>query len=524
MTYTLTQADVDAGTVDNTATATGTDPNGTDVTDTDSTSTPIASAPGIDLVKSGTANGVSAGDTIDYTFVVTNTGNVTLTTVTVDDPMVGPVSCPVTTLAPGESTTCTATYTLLQSDVDAGLVHNDAAATGTPPTGPDVTATDSYDVPLTPQPLITLDKQSGGVTDEDANGVDPGDTIDYTFVVTNTGNVTLTAVTVDDPTVGPVACPVTTLAPGESTTCTATYTLTQADIDAGQVDNTATVTGDPPTGGPVTDTDTVTTPVAQTPAIELVKRADTRGPVKVGDVIVYTFTVTNTGNVTLTDLVVDDPMLGTVTCAATTLAVGESTTCAAPPYTVTAADVRAGRIVNHAVATADGGGGVQVSDDDDVVIRTVAPRPRIDLVKSADTQGPVEAGETIRYRFVVTNVGKVTLTDVEVTDPMVGAVTCPKQRLRPGESMTCRSEPYTVTADDVRNGDLVNHATVTGDYCPSAGGCTTVTDRDTLAIPTRRPGGLPNTGNPVSPLMIWISLSLIVVGGGLVLVGRRRHG
>ena len=67
-------------------------------------------------------------------------------------------------------------------------------------------------------------------------------------MVTNTGNVTLTGVTVDDPKVGTVTCPATTLAPAESTTCTATYTLTQADVDAGEVVNNATASGTPPTG------------------------------------------------------------------------------------------------------------------------------------------------------------------------------------------------------------------------------------------------------------------------------------
>ncbi|MFN8191651.1 MAG: hypothetical protein U0R78_14645 [Nocardioidaceae bacterium] len=90
---------------------------------------------------------------------------------------------------------------------------------------------------------LTFDKQAGAITDVDGNGQDAGDTILYSFVITNTGNVTLTSVGVTDAKVGPVTCPVTTLAPGASTTCTKSYTLTQADVDAGVVNNTATASG-----------------------------------------------------------------------------------------------------------------------------------------------------------------------------------------------------------------------------------------------------------------------------------------
>ena len=75
-------------------------------------------------------------------------------------------------------------------------------------------------------------------------------------MVTNSGNVTLTSVRVTDPLPGlsAVTCPLGTLAPGASETCTATYTTTQADVNAGGVTNTGTASGRPPTGPPVTAT------------------------------------------------------------------------------------------------------------------------------------------------------------------------------------------------------------------------------------------------------------------------------
>ena len=124
--------------------------------------------------------------------------------------------------------------------------------------------------------------------------------IDYTITVTNTGNVTVDAVDVSDPNADPgsiVCVPVTplTLAPGESTTCTAIHTVTQADVDAGSVINTATAAGTDPGGNPVTDpSDPVTVPAVQTPVLETVKSSSTVNYAAPGDVIDYSITVTNT--------------------------------------------------------------------------------------------------------------------------------------------------------------------------------------------------------------------------------------
>ena len=104
-----------------------------------------------------------------------------------------------------------------------------------------------------------------------------GQTIHYSFDVTNSGNVTLTSVQVNDtdlPGLSAITCPHTTLAAGASQTCTATYRTTAADVDAGSVTNTATAKGDPPTGPHVVSAPSSATITAiQSPAITVVKSA-----------------------------------------------------------------------------------------------------------------------------------------------------------------------------------------------------------------------------------------------------------
>jgi len=144
--------------------------------------------------------------------------------------------------------------------------------------------------------------KTSAVNDGGDGSVDAGDTITYTYVVSNTGNVTLDDVGITESTAdftGTGTLPAPTyvsggadldgdadaadLAVGTGTiTFTAIYELTQVDVDAGLVDNQAEATGDDPSGDPVTDLsdesgtgpgddDPTSTPLAPTPGIALVK-------------------------------------------------------------------------------------------------------------------------------------------------------------------------------------------------------------------------------------------------------------
>ena len=270
-TYTTVQADLDAGSISNTGTVTGT--GQCSARAVSSLTIPASGAPALNLVKSASATSYSVPETtITYSYLVTNSGNQDLTNVSVADPQVGlsAVSCPSGTLAQSASQTCTAIYTTTQADVDAGSISNTGTASGTPPTGPAVTAASSLTIPAIDTPSVSLVKTASAVSYSS-----PGIPITYSYLVTNTGNVDLTSVSVTDPqpNLSAVGCPNSSLAPGVSETCTAAYTTTQVDVDAGSIVNTATASGTPSTGGVVTDTSSLTIPASDAPAIRVVKSA-----------------------------------------------------------------------------------------------------------------------------------------------------------------------------------------------------------------------------------------------------------
>jgi len=253
------------------------------------------------------------------------------------------------TLAPNQTdnTTFTAVYVLLQSDVDAGEVINVATALGTDPSGNNVT--DDSDDPTTTadndptittlarDPELTLFK-TANFNDESNDGIpQAGETISYIFDVRNTGNVTITNISISDPIVPVTGGPIT-LNPAQidNTSFTATYVILQSDIDAGNISNSALVTGEDNDGGVITDVsdfsddpdnpinedldgdgdpdDPTVTDLIGDPGLTLLKVGtfnDTNGDgfAQLGETITYTFEVLNSGNTTITDISITDPLV-----------------------------------------------------------------------------------------------------------------------------------------------------------------------------------------------------------------------
>ncbi|SDO68316.1 conserved repeat domain-containing protein [Nakamurella panacisegetis] len=553
-TYTATQADADAGTVTNTATATGTPPAGdtTPVSEPSTATVTITPNPAITVVKSAAPiSSARAGQTVTYSFLVTNTGNVTLTGVhpvegvfTGTGTLSAPV-CPTGTasLAPGAQMVCTAAYVLSQADINSGAISNTATATGTPPgeSTPPVSPPSTVTVPLPPAPAITVVKSASPA---DAASFKVGEKITYSFVVTNTGNVTLTDVHPSEGTFsgsGTMSAPVcpagaASLAPGASVTCTAGYTVTQADVDAGKITNVATATGTPPTSTPpVSPPSKVTVPNDPKPALSVLKSASLTTITGAGQKVGYSFLVTNTGNVTLTNVTVSDAgfsgtgPLSPVTCpaAAAKMLPGASITCTAS-YTTTQADVDAGKLVNTATAGATPPGGGTVTSPPSKVTVTVS---KLGLVKTANAidsnrDGRIDAGDQIAWTLVVTNQGTTTVGDVVVSDPTAGAVTCPASTLTAGESMSCTAPNHTITEADAAAGTVDNTAVATGTgvttQVQSAHAHASVPVQPAPIAPTPDPP-LAYTGAPALPQLLGAAALLLLLGASTTLAARRRR-
>ena len=439
------------------------------------------------------ASNYALGDKIPFTITVTNTSKDTATNVTVVDDnaeiVAGTgysVSGNVATIAsiePGQTVTVHAQHEVTVDDILEATVNNTANIAVNGKTY-DATAETTQIEPK--KSHLTVVKTTTTTPQHDG-AYWPGETIAYSITVTNDGNVPIENVTVTDQRDGFVfdeGKPTTaeSLAPGDSFTATGTYTVTEADAIEGTVVNSAIATGTDPTGGdgpgvtPGTTEDTVNKNSHVT-----VTKTTTSTPANgtayaLGETIRYSITVTNDGNMTLTEVNVQDTLEGSgfvydqgTTTAMSPMNPGDHFT-ATGSYVVTEADVIRGNVVNNATVTATDPEGVTPTIIPGTDEEPVEPKnSHLTVTKEITSTAPADGyglGDTITYRITVLNDGNVELHDVSIVDQLEGfafdasAVTS-GITLAPGQSASATGS-YVVTEADVIAGRVLNRATAEG--------------------------------------------------------------
>ncbi len=311
---------------------------------------------------------------------------------------------------------------------------------------------------------------------------DVGDEIGYEYRVTSTGiNPVYLPITIEDdrvPDNSSITCSVepdtVRLETNESVLCTATYVITERDLAQDEIRNTARASGFDEDGRVVrSESDTASATIHEIPKIELTAEAFPKVYDSVGQIIEYTYTVTNTGHrplsavdqVSITD---NRPgSLSTISCESSLgLRPGDSIKCFAR-YEIADADMVSMSVVHSATASVSG-------------IHTPKTLTSVDLVavQLIKTVNPVSfdsQNQVLTYSFEVTNVGKAAITGpIRIFDDRLGldglicreAASAGNPALEPGQSARCHY-PYTTVYRDLVAGGIVNVAEATADGAES---------------------------------------------------------
>ena len=481
---------------------------------------------GVEVVKTAVLNDdgdglPSAGDVITYTIVILNTGNVTLENINLTDvhkrgPFAsgsvvpfdsGPTFTSATAgssstlILAGGQLTYTATYTIVGADITAGLMSNRATIAADDVTAANNSVSDNSDdgddldgnttddpteVKLTYDGKLDISK-TVQVTQADSNKIQLGDTAVYTIVVTNTGNVRLTSIALNDQLSGVNGVSLSlnspgvkflsssggsasgTLEVGESASYTATFTVNQEAIDQTGFQNTVEATGRDPANALVSDdsddgddtdgnrlNDPTVTPIPADPSIDVVKTSshqdlDGDGEISAGDRINYTITVQNKGNVTLDNVTMIDDLRLISDTATRSLATGPNFISAnqgssfgilkpneigtyTANYILVQDDINNGGVKNSATVSATTPANVAVTDtsddnidndgdiESDFTESPVTTAPSIEAMKTStivdNGDGVTGIGDHVVYTLTVSNTGNVTLNSVTVTDTL----------------------------------------------------------------------------------------------------------
>ncbi|MGQ0536653.1 MAG: DUF7507 domain-containing protein, partial [Methanobacteriota archaeon] len=344
---------------------------------------------------------VRAGDPLTATYTVTNTGDAALTDVHLVDPATG-MDVAIGTLGPGDS--ASRTVTLAAPDASVGLAP---AAVGFDATGRPVEDADARTVRVI-HSLLTVDVTAAPGTLRDEG------TVEWLFVVTNTGDNVLSDVVLVDAE-GAEIGRIETLAPGASASFSRTETVSS---DTGVL---GTASGTDEAGLPVAGSGAGSVAVIH-PALDLVV-TPSASVVRAGDLVTLTYVVTNTGDAPIAGILVTDGAFGVVG-SIPSLAPGESAT-----LVVTASETGSGLHAGTAAGT--DALGLPVTDAAETSLRVIHPG----LAVFVEAPAVVRAGDVVDATYTIVNTGDSPLSDVRIRDPATGT-DIPIGTLAPGASVT----------------------------------------------------------------------------------------
>ncbi|WP_354486117.1 hypothetical protein [Paenibacillus sp. PvP094] len=434
-------------------------------------STPVFQ-PVIQVVKSASTTNLTVGDTFNYSIQINNTGNIAAT-VTLTDPVPAgavfstnsviingvptPGVSPATginlgSIAAGSSATVTFVATVTSLPESRQLTNQAVASFNyTLPSGRTIAGFSSSNTIAIPVSLpnvtiVNSDNVEYGVV---------GDVIRYTSVIRNNGTVAVnnvvyvnplppntpfvpgsvivngTSFPLSNPTAG---IPIGTLAPGAEVTVTFEVTITMPIPS--QINNQSTVSFTSGSFSGSSSSNTTETPVIQ-PQIALVKTANTVNAT-VGDTVVYTVTVSNTGNLQANVTVTDTIPAATSFVANSVVVSGVPQPGATPGTGIPVGVVAAGAtaVVTFAVVVDTLPSPQQLSNfatssftftppDGRTLTGTATSNtltfpvssPNVAVVKST-TSTAAAVGDTVTYSILVTNSGIAPVNNIQLSDPI----------------------------------------------------------------------------------------------------------
>jgi uncharacterized repeat protein (TIGR01451 family) len=387
--------------------------------------------------------------TITWTYRITNTGEITLSRIYLQDDQQGPIDCPVFELAPGQGAVCQKTGLSI-----AGQYTNVAS----------VSATDFVSVNLITDsdpshhfgvitPTVEIKKLTNGQSAEAAPGPSliAGQPVTWSYIVTNTGNMPFSSISIIDDREGPIACPFFNLTVGQSVICLRTGT-----VISGPYENRATVTAsyNVPNVRGTTTANAISHytgyPGASVGGLVWIDR-NLNGHYEPNELPLFGVTATLlslSGNVTTPVAVLRSNgdggyvfrnlLPGTYRVLFTPLAGYRFTT----PFQGDVkrnsdADPATGLTLPFAVAAGE------VNDSIGAGFFTELPRISVRVtINGLDSDiapgSLFEVGTPLEWTYIIQNTGEITLTQIRVGDDKAGPLAnCNRETLAPGQLLTC---------------------------------------------------------------------------------------